>query len=136
MCSSELNGCAPWMSGGRKTERERGRTRKKKSEKDIKRVMKRDSERESERQYVCVYLWGVHEVHLQQASLQGPLGGPVVLQGVQQEGGALLDQVVLHEHVHDLDRETRVSHGVWSFKSVLLITGSLNALEENRNINF
>ena len=52
------------------------------------------------------YLRGVHQVHLQQAGLQRALGGPVVLQGVQQEGGALLDQVVLHEHVHDLGTHT------------------------------
>lgn len=49
----------------------------------------------------------VHEVHLQQASLQRTLRGPVVLQGVQQEGRALLNQVVLHEHVHDLHAEER-----------------------------
>ena len=50
----------------------------------------------------CEHLWSVHEVHLQQAGLQRPLRGSVVLQSVQQERGALLDQVVLHEHVHDL----------------------------------
>ena len=43
-----------------------------------------------------------HQVHLQQASLQGTLGRPVVLQSVQEEGGALLDHVLLHEDVHDL----------------------------------
>jgi len=48
------------------------------------------------------HLWRVHQVHLQQAGLQGTLGGSVVLEGVEQEGRALLDQVVLHEHVHDL----------------------------------
>lgn len=44
----------------------------------------------------------MYEVHLKQTGLQMSLGGPVVLQRVQQEGGALLDQVALHEHVHDL----------------------------------
>jgi len=35
------------------------------------------------------------------------LGRPVVLQGIQQEGGALLDQVALHEHVDDLPEGKR-----------------------------
>ena len=51
-----------------------------------------------------VYLRGVYEVHLQQARLQVALGGAVVLQGVQQERGALLDQTALHEHVHYLPK--------------------------------
>lgn len=49
-----------------------------------------------------INLRGVYEVHLKQTGLQMSLGGPVVLQSVQQEGGALLDQVALHEHVYDL----------------------------------
>lgn len=52
---------------------------------------------------VCsAHLWGMHQVHLQQTSLQGTLGGAVVLQGIQQERSALLDQVILHKHIHDL----------------------------------
>ena len=53
-----------------------------------------------------VYLWGVDQIHLQQACLQRPLSRPVVLQGIQEEGGTLLDQVILHKHVNDLNRET------------------------------
>ena len=55
---------------------------------------------------MCVYLWGVDQVHLQQACLQRPLSRPVVLQGIQEERGTLLDQVILHKHVNDLNRET------------------------------
>ena len=43
-----------------------------------------------------------HEVHLEQPRLEGPLARPVVLQGVQQEGCALLDHVGLHEDVNNL----------------------------------
>ena len=55
------------------------------------------------------HLGGGHQVHLQQPGLEGTLGRPVVLQGVQEEGGALLDHVLLHEDVHDL---TDVSQGL------------------------
>lgn len=47
-------------------------------------------------------LWRMHQVHLQQPCLQWAFSGSVVLQSVQQEGSALLDQVVLHEHIHNL----------------------------------
>lgn len=55
------------------------------------------------------YLWCVHQIHLQQACLQRTLHGPVVLQGIEQEGRALLDQVVLHEHVNDLHTEKKTN---------------------------
>lgn len=58
-------------------------------------------------QSVNINLRRVNEVHLKQTGLQMSLGGPVVLQGIQQEGGALLDQVALHEHVHDLRRSRK-----------------------------
>lgn len=48
-------------------------------------------------------LWSMHEVHLQQTSLQRPLWRPVVLQSIQEKRGALLDQVVFHKYVHDLN---------------------------------
>lgn len=51
---------------------------------------------------MTVNLWGVDEVHLKQTGLQMSFGRPVVLQSVQQERRALLDQVALHEHVYNL----------------------------------
>lgn len=44
----------------------------------------------------------MHQVHLQQTGLQRTLCGAVVLQGIQEERSALLDQVILHKHIHDL----------------------------------
>jgi len=52
----------------------------------------------------ATHLWSRHEVHLEEPGLQGTLSGPVVLEGVEQERGALLDQVGLHEHVHHLQQ--------------------------------
>lgn len=46
----------------------------------------------------------MHQVHLQQPCLQWAFGGPVVLESIQQEGSALLDQVILHEHINNLKR--------------------------------
>lgn len=43
-----------------------------------------------------------HQVHFEKARLQRPLRRPVVLQRVEQESGALLHHVLLHEDVHDL----------------------------------
>lgn len=43
-----------------------------------------------------------HQVHLEQARLQVALGGPVVFEGVEQEGCALLHHVLFHENVDDL----------------------------------
>uniref|UniRef100_A0A8W7PT82 Uncharacterized protein n=1 Tax=Anopheles coluzzii TaxID=1518534 RepID=A0A8W7PT82_ANOCL len=43
-----------------------------------------------------------HQVHLEQARLQGPLRRAVVLERVEQERRALLHHVLLHEDVHDL----------------------------------
>lgn len=54
-----------------------------------------------------VNLGGMYEVHLKQASLQVSFGRTVVLQSVQQEGRALLDQISLHEHVNNLAKSTR-----------------------------
>ena len=48
------------------------------------------------------YLWSSHKVHLQKPGLEGSLCRSVILEGVQEEGGTLLDHVLLHEHVHDL----------------------------------
>ena len=56
-----------------------------------------DDERKRE-----THLWRCHQVHLQQACLQRPLRRPVVFQRVQQERGALLHHVLLHENVYDL----------------------------------
>ncbi len=49
--------------------------------------------------------WGRKQVQLEQASLQGSLRRPVVLQSVQEECSALLDHVCLHEHVNDLESQ-------------------------------
>lgn len=54
------------------------------------------------------YLWGVDQIHFQQARLERSFHGPVVLQSIQQEGRALLDQVVLHENINDLQKQRSV----------------------------
>ncbi len=48
------------------------------------------------------YLRGSHEVHLKEACLQRPFSGAVVLEGIQQERGTLLNHVHLHEHINNL----------------------------------
>lgn len=53
----------------------------------------------------CACLRSCEEVHLQKAGLQVTLGWSVVLQSIEQERGALLDHVHLHEHIHHLRGE-------------------------------
>ena len=51
------------------------------------------------------HLWSSEEVHLQEACLELSLVGTVVLEGIQQQGGALLNHVhlgVMHEHINNL----------------------------------
>lgn len=48
----------------------------------------------------------VHQVHLEQTSLQWSLFGLVVLERVEQEGCRRLDHVLRHEDVHDLVSES------------------------------
>ncbi len=50
------------------------------------------------------YLWSRHQIHLEEAGLKRSLAGPIVLESVEEEGGALLHHVLLHEHVHNLGR--------------------------------
>lgn len=50
----------------------------------------------------------VNKVHLKQTGLQMSFSRPVVLQSIQQEGSALLDQVSLHEHVDNLRRREHI----------------------------
>ena len=52
--------------------------------------------------WLGTHLRSSEEVHLQEACLELPLIGTVVLEGIQQEGGTLLDQVHLHEHINNL----------------------------------
>lgn len=59
--------------------------------------------------HVNINLRGVNEVHLQQTGLQMSLCRSVVLESVQQERGALLNQVAFHEHVDDL-RSSKRTH--------------------------
>ena len=54
-----------------------------------------------------MYLWCSHEVHLEEACLKRALAGTVVLEGIQEEGGTLLDHVHLHEHIHNLYSKRR-----------------------------
>jgi hypothetical protein len=51
-----------------------------------------------------IYLGSRHQIHLEEPGLQRSLAGPIVLEGVEEEGGALLHHVLLHEHVHNLGR--------------------------------
>ena len=51
---------------------------------------------------ILTHLGRGHQVHFEEPRLQGPLRGPVVLQRVEEERGALLHHVLLHEDVHDL----------------------------------
>lgn len=60
---------------------------------------------------VNVDLWRMYEVHLEQTCLQVSLGGAVVLQSIQEEGGALLDQAAFHEHIHNLQSTIRTRRG-------------------------
>ena len=52
--------------------------------------------------YVYTYLRSSHQVHLEEACLEWPLPGSVVLESIEQEGGTLLYHVHLHEHVYNL----------------------------------
>lgn len=54
-----------------------------------------------------MYLWCVHQIHFQQACLQWSFHGSVILQGIKEEGCALLDQVVFHEHINNLEKQKR-----------------------------
>lgn len=47
------------------------------------------------------------EVHLKQPGLQVSFGRTVVLESIQQEGRALLDQVSLHEDINNLAKSTK-----------------------------
>lgn len=46
----------------------------------------------------------MNQIHFQETSLKVAFCRAVVFQGIQEEGGALLDEAVLHEHIHDLWR--------------------------------
>lgn len=61
-----------------------------------------------------VYLWCMHQVHLQQTGLQWSFCWAVVFQSIQKEGRALLDQVVLHKHINDLGEKRSLSVNVSS----------------------
>lgn len=50
-------------------------------------------------------LWSMHQVHLQQPSLQRAFSGTVVFKSIQKEGSALLNQVILHENIHNLRKD-------------------------------
>lgn len=51
----------------------------------------------------------MHQVHLQQPCLQRAFSGSVVFKSIQKEGSALLNQVILHEHVHNLRRKENMN---------------------------
>jgi hypothetical protein len=64
---------------------------------------KKDSKKRREKKLDgFIYLGGRHQIHLKKACLERTLAGPIVLEGVQEEGGTLLHHVLLHEHVHNL----------------------------------
>ena len=48
------------------------------------------------------YLRSGHQIHFQQLGLERTFGGSVILQGIQQEGSAGLDHVLLEEDVDNL----------------------------------
>lgn len=50
------------------------------------------------------YLWGMNQIHFQEAGLKVAFCRAVVFQGIQQKGCALLQKTVLHEHIHNLLR--------------------------------
>lgn len=43
-----------------------------------------------------------HQVHFQESGLKATLSWTVILEGIQKEGGALLDHVHLHEDINNL----------------------------------
>ena len=61
----------------------------------------------TQRDCKCTHLWGCHEVHLKQTGLERSLSWTIVLEGIQQERGALLDHVHLHEHIDNLREKIR-----------------------------
>jgi hypothetical protein len=55
----------------------------------------------------------VHEVHLEEAGLQRALSGSIVLEGIEEKRGTLLNHALLHEDVHHLANVTHwrlISH--------------------------
>ena len=52
--------------------------------------------------YDATYLWSSHQVHFKEPGLEVTLPRTVVLEGIQQEGRALLYHVHLHKDIHNL----------------------------------
>lgn len=83
----------------------------------------------------CVHLWSVHEVHLQQAGLQWSFWWSVILESIQEEGGALLDQVVLHKNIHDLDKYMMFRKLLMKGKKVMFARKAKNIILEKKQTN-